>query len=38
LSDDWISILGDDAQVAVLQFKVNFLARARFKMNALKSA
>ena len=38
LSDDRISILGHHAQIAVLQFEVNLLARAGFEMNALKSA
>src|SRR5579863_972524 len=36
--NDWISILSHHAQVAVLQLEVNFLARAWFEMNPLKSA
>ena len=38
LRDDRISILRHHAQIAVLQLEVNLLARARFEMNALKSA
>jgi hypothetical protein len=37
LSDDWISIRGHHAQIAVLQIEMNLLARARFQMNALES-
>jgi len=38
LSDDWISILGHHAQIAVLQLEMNSLARTGFEMNAPKSA
>ena len=38
LSDDWISILSHHTQVAIFQVEVNFLARAGFEMDALKSA
>src|SRR5438045_671343 len=37
-TDDWISLLGHHTQIAVLQLEVNLLARARFEVNALKSA
>jgi hypothetical protein len=38
LSDDWMPILSHDSQVARLQIEMDFLARARLKMDALKSA
>ena len=38
LSDDWKSILSHDSQVARLQIKMDFLTRARLKMDTLKSA
>lgn len=38
LSEDGISVLGDHAQVATLQLKVNLLAGAGFKVNTLETA
>src|SRR5437764_4550716 len=38
LRDDWISILGHHAQIAILQIEMDLLARARFQMNALELA
>ena len=38
LSDDRIAVLGDHAEVAVLQLEMDFLAGAGFEMNALEAA
>src|SRR5215469_8202468 len=37
LSDDWITILGNHSQIAILQVKFHLLTRTWLEMNSLKS-